>query len=77
LRREILCLVWAEVLKGRTNDRNSLWRIREVPWAVISHRGAGELQQVFPRFKFRRGRTVDPSQQGPLDSHVDFYFGVS
>jgi hypothetical protein len=37
----------------------------------------GSYGEYSQRFKLRRSRTVDSSQQEPLDLHVDFYFGVS
>jgi hypothetical protein len=36
-------------VKERTDGQNSLWGICEVPPAVRSHEGEGELRQVFLR----------------------------
>jgi hypothetical protein len=61
--------------RKETDGRNSLWRIREVrePSDLTEEQGSyGEYSQ---RFKLRRGRTVDPSRQGPLDLHVDSISG--
>ena len=37
----------------------------------------GSYGEYFQRFKLRKGRAIDSSQQEPLDLHVDFYFRVS
>jgi len=37
----------------------------------------GSYDEYSQRFKIRRGRTVDPSQQGSLNLHEDFYIVVS
>jgi hypothetical protein len=49
---------FTEVVKEALDGRNSLWRIREVPRAVRSCRGAGELRQEFFKCKLGRNQTV-------------------
>jgi hypothetical protein len=37
----------------------------------------GSYREFFQRFKLRRDRAIDSSQQGPLDLPEYFHFGVS
>jgi hypothetical protein len=46
------------VVKEALDSHNSPWRIHEVPEAIRSCRGAGELRQVFSKCKLRRNQTM-------------------
>jgi hypothetical protein len=43
----------------------------------ISWKSRGVMERIPKRFKLKRGRTVDSTQQEPPDFIVDSYFGFS
>jgi hypothetical protein len=65
------------VVKEELDGRNSPWRIREIPRAVRSCRGAGKLRQVFFKCKLRRNWTVGSKSTRVVGSLVNSHFGDS